>query len=203
MQFSAIFESWHVGDENYPPLSKGRLVNLSFECETHILEHASAGSSPRIEHLGLAECAFSARVLRVYTQSRSVPIAVLDAGDFRFYVYGATVTTFSPGDLLQGEGTILLDHYIWVEFLDSYPDPPDIFFNLRVSRIRKVQIPARFISRHEQGKAHPSRLGPSDFAPEDVEELETMNGQPFDEEFYIIDFDDTGLEGQHIARTFQ
>ncbi|HSR34515.1 MAG TPA: hypothetical protein VLY63_28430, partial [Anaerolineae bacterium] len=145
MQFSAIFESWLVGDGTYPPLTKGQLVNLSFECETRVLEHARAGTSPRIEHLGLAECAFSALVLRVYRQSGSVPIAVLDAGRFRFYVHGATVAAFSPGDLLQGDGTILLDHYIWVESLDTYPDPPDIFFNLRVSRIRKVQIPARFI----------------------------------------------------------
>jgi hypothetical protein len=85
--------------------------------------------------------------------------------------------------------------------LHTYPEPPDLFYNLRVTRIRKVGVPERFVSRHERGKMLPTRVGPADF--EDVEELATMKGQRFDEEFFVIDFDDTGLDGAAIPLTFR
>jgi len=31
MEIAAIFESWHIGDGNYPPLHRGQRVRLSFE----------------------------------------------------------------------------------------------------------------------------------------------------------------------------
>ena len=110
-------------------------------------------------------------------------------------------TPLSPGERVEFAGTLLLDHYIWVEYLHTYPDPPDLFYNLRVTRIRKVTVPERFIARHEGGKALPSRVGPADF--EKVEDLATMEGQPFDEEFFVIDFDGAGLEGANLPLTFQ
>ena len=201
MKFSAIFESWHVEDGNYPPLSKGQLVNLSFQCEPRRLERAAEGSFPWIDHRDNAECQFCARVLQVHSGSDA--IAVLDTGTLRFYVNGSEITSFPPGSLVRGEGTMLLDHYLWVEFVDKRPDPPDLFYNLRVSRIRRVQIPGRFVARYDRGKHYPTRVSPSEFEPEHVVELETMVGQPFDEEFYILEFDDTGLDGERVARTFR
>jgi hypothetical protein len=35
-----------------------------------------------------------------------------------------------------------------------------------------------------------------------IEELETMEGQTFDEEFYLLDLDDAGLSGADVPRTF-
>ncbi len=132
--------------------------------------------------------------------SGSGPLIVLDAGEFRFHVCGATAAS-EPGDHVAFSGTLLLDHYAWVENLDSYPDPPDLFYNLRVVRIRRVKVPERFIARHDRGKSLPTRVGPVDF--EDVGELPTMVGQAFDEEFYVVDFDSAGLEDAEIPRTFQ
>jgi hypothetical protein len=87
------------------------------------------------------------------------------------------------------------------EFLDDYPDPPDLFYNLRVARIRKVSIPETIVRRSPGGLSYPTTVGPADFGT--VEELETMEGQEFGPEFYIIDFDDLGLEGVEVPRTFQ
>jgi hypothetical protein len=82
----------------------------------------------------------------------------------------------------------------------TYSDAPDLFYSLRVARIRKISVPDKFVSRHEKGKSLPRRVGPGDFAH--VEELASMEGQPFDEEFYVIDFDSTGVEGTGVALTF-
>jgi hypothetical protein len=200
MHVTAIFESWHVPDGNYPPLSRGQLVRLSFELQPTALVSCHGPAVVRLEHQGDAEYSGVARVLRRY-QGEGSPLVVLDAGALRFYVYSPEAEPLAPGDWVEFAGTILLDHYIWVEYLRTYPEPPDLFYNLRVTRIRKVAVPERFISRHERGKALPTRVGPADF--EIVEELETMRGQPFDEEFFVIDFDGTGLEGIAIPITFR
>jgi len=89
-----------------------------------------------------------------------------------------------------------------VENLKEYTNPPDLFYTLRVKQIRKVQTPEQFIKRYEGGKSLPTRLPPKDYADIHVEELETMEGQPFDEEFYIIDFDLAEAEKGTVRRTF-
>jgi hypothetical protein len=96
----------------------------------------------------------------------------------------------------------LLDHYSWVEYFAKYENPPDLFYKLSVKRILKVNIPEKFVARHETGKSLPTRLIPEDYSLSDVEEINSMQGQPFDEEFYIIDFDSSELEGCEIPRTF-
>ena len=109
---------------------------------------------------------------------------------------------YQQGCRYCGEGTLLLDHYYWVEFLESYEDPPNLFYNLKVSRILRVKIPERFVARHDKGKSLPTRLVPEDYSASLVVELNTMQGQSFDEEFYVIEFDGSGLEGRNIPRTF-
>ena len=61
-------------------------------------------------------------------------------------------------------------------------------------------MPDRFVSRHDKGKSLPTRVGPADF--EHVEEQAPMEGQPFDKEFDVIDFDSTGVEGTGVPLTF-
>ncbi|HWS53171.1 MAG TPA: hypothetical protein VN228_03560 [Pyrinomonadaceae bacterium] len=49
MNLTAIFESWHVGDGNYPPLRKGQLVNLSFELEPRGVGEASDADAEELD----------------------------------------------------------------------------------------------------------------------------------------------------------
>ena len=194
MQITAIFESWHIGDGNYPPLSRGDLVHLSFELGSATLALALSSWMPHLEHLGNAQYRGVARVLRRYPA-----LIVLEVDPLRFYVSSQASASLAEGDHVEFAGTLLLDHYAWVESRRD-ADDPDLFYNLRVERIRKVEIPKRFISRDDAGKAFPTRLGSDDF--EKVEEVATMEGQPFDEEFYVIDFDGTGLGRAVVPLTF-
>jgi hypothetical protein len=37
----------------------------------------------------------------------------------------------------------------------TYADVPDLFYHLRVARIRKISVPDKFVSRHERGRSLP------------------------------------------------
>jgi len=179
MELTAIFENWHIGDGNYPPLCKGELVNLSFELEPRTLDKAALNNAKETIHLGNAEYRFCGNVLKVYDSGLDGELIVIGVDGFRFYVLSQEVGRYIPEDLVIGEGTLLLDHYIWVENLEEYKDAPDLFYNLRVKQIRKVQTPERFIARCKDGKSYPTRLAPHDYTDSDVELIESMEGQLF------------------------
>jgi hypothetical protein len=202
MNLTAIFESWHIGDGNYPPFDEGQLVNLSFELEPRTTAEISLGVPENFEHLGKGEYRFCGTALKVYENADDPTIAILKTGEFRFYIMSDESDRYVQGRRYCGEGTLLLDHYSWVEYLSERENPPDLFYKLKVKRILKVNIPEKFIARHETGKSLPTRLIPEDYSVSDVEEINTMQGQPFDEEFYIIDLDSSELEGRDIPRTF-
>jgi hypothetical protein len=64
------------------------------------------------------------------------PLAMISCGEFRSYVKSPQARGLKQGESVRGAGTLLLDYFIWVEFLGSYPDPPDLFYPLRVTGIR-------------------------------------------------------------------
>jgi hypothetical protein len=200
VQLTAVFESWHIGDGNYPPLHRGQLVRLSFELQPIRLITCSENPRPTLTHAGNAHYTGNGLVLRRYEHDE--PVAVIDAAGFRFYVHGPKATKgLVPGTHVEFEGTLTLDHYLWVEFLERYDDAPDLFYNLQVTRIRKVGIPERLVRRLGTSISYPTIVAPNDFGT--VEELDTMEGQDFTQEFYVLDFDDVGLDSVEIARTFQ
>ena len=202
MNLTAVFESWHIGDGNYPPFNKGQLVNLSFELEPRRFEAVSLSNPECFEHLGNGDYRCCGTVQKVYEGQDQDTVVIFQTGDFRFYVMSEQSERYEQGRRYCGEGTLLLDHYYWVEFLESYELPPNLFYNLKVSRILRVEIPESFVARHEKGKSLPTRLLPQDYSASQVEELDTMQGQSFDEEFYLIVFDGSGLEECNIPRTF-
>ena len=202
MNPTAIFESWHISDGNYPPFTKGQLVNLSFELEPRKMEEVSLSIPESFEHLGNGEYRCCCTVQKVYLGEDRDTVVIFQADDFRFYAMSEQPDTYKQGLRYCGEGTLLLDHYYWVEFLERYQDPPNLFFNLKVSRILKVKIPEWFVARNEKGKSLPTRLVPKDYSASDVEEIDTMDLQSLDEDFYVIEFDSPGLEGCAIPRSF-
>jgi len=202
MNLTAVFESWHIGDGNYPPLSKGEFVNLSFELEPRKMEEVKLSAPEGFDHLGRGEYRCCGTVLKVYPGEGRGTVVIIKTGDFSFYLISRELDRYVQGRRYSGEGTLLFDHFSWVEYLAEYEDPPDLFFKLRVERILKVNIPEKFVARHETGKALPARLDPDEYSATEVEEIDTMEGQPFDEEFYIIEFNRSGLEGRDIPRTF-
>jgi hypothetical protein len=83
MELYAVFETWHLGDGNYPALERGMLVNLSFEIEPDQLQRGGPLPS-RFEHLGAAEYDFSGEVLRVYRDDGD-PLIVIAASSSSTY----------------------------------------------------------------------------------------------------------------------
>jgi hypothetical protein len=93
----------------------------------------SLTSEPILVNDGGAQYRFVGQVLRVYNDDPSDAITVIEVAGFRFYINRSF--GFRAGEWVQGGGKLLLDHYIWVEFLDKYKDAPDLFYQLRVKRI--------------------------------------------------------------------
>src|SRR5580700_5455044 len=115
MKLTAIFEEWHLGDGNYPPLSKGQIVNLSFEIEPNTIAIEDDGlhteEFTRIEETMYQFCG---RVLRVYDDLGDV-IVVVQANRFKFYIdWLSKQPPPSVGNMIRGRGQLLLDHYAWV-----------------------------------------------------------------------------------------
>ena len=97
---------------------------------------------------------------------------------------------------MVGEGSLGLDTYYWVEFLDSYDAPPDLFYNLEVKRIRKI-----YDLQSPQFLAAPPK--------EDGEDIDDMDARDEAGEDIlmgsvqcIIEFDSKGHESKSIPRTF-
>jgi len=76
-----------------------------------------------------------------------------ECSGFRFYVTGGASHTVRTGQLVRGRGAQLLDHYLWVESLDQNPDPPDLFYKLRVQPIWMNKIPDHYMSRAQNASS--------------------------------------------------
>jgi hypothetical protein len=206
VKLTAIFERWHIGDGNYPALRRDQLVNLSFQVEPRSLARLASPKQGRFNQLKDAEYSFAGTVLKVYADPPTNQIAVIQAGGFRFYMDSLPpeAPPLNEGDSIEGNGRLLLDYYIWVEFLSSYHDPPNLFYPLRVTRIRSVKIPNTFISHAEKVVSGPTSLSYENYSTETMMEIEGVpNIEEEDWIFYLVDFDDSVTESASIALTFR
>ena len=189
MKLTAVFEHWHLGDGNYPPLSIGDEVCLSFEVNTHAIEPAPPDAPEAVEQLRDAEYEITARVIRSYGDGIGSRFAVFEAAWFRFYCPCQAAAALVAGDRVRLRGNVALDHYLWVEFLERYPDPPDLFYNLRVTRVRRIIIPDRFIRRGEKSLSYPVSLAPKHYEPAAHEDVQTVEESVEGPAFSLIDFE--------------
>jgi hypothetical protein len=93
MRLTAVFESWHIGDGNYPPLKNGQSVNLSFQVEP-VGKLERTNQPVMFDVAEDAECAFVSEVIRIYRQPSERPIGV-QAGEFRFYIEDESIANFA------------------------------------------------------------------------------------------------------------
>ena len=189
MRLTAVFETWHLGDENYPPLHRDQLVNLSFEFLPQSLSKSIAPKATKFEQIKDAEYSFEGTVLKVYEDPPHCKVVVVQAGDFRFYInsFPTKSPALKEGDSCGGFGSLFLDHYIWVEFLSTYKDPPDLFYSLRLTRIRAV-------------KASLDREGYSENDTTEIERMELSREEYWSS--YLVDFDGSSTGTTKIPLTF-
>jgi hypothetical protein len=131
MHLTVGFDSALIDDRSYPPLRVGEMVNLSFQVElTSVLEKTAKALDFQVA--ADAECVFVADVLRIYQQPTEQPLGVLQAGDFRFFIEGSEIPKFNVGDRISGAGSLVVDYYIWVEFLEEHEEAPSLFYKMKV-----------------------------------------------------------------------
>jgi len=201
MRLTAVFESWHIGDGNYPPLKVGQAVNLSFQVEP-VGKLDKTDQAVMFDVADDAECVFASELIPIYRRPTERPLGIFQAGEFRFYVEDESIANFAVGDRVGSAGTLLFDYYIWVEFLHEYAEPPNLFYTFQVKRIRKVTLPTEFVTRHVRAVGHPTRLRGDQYAACDIQDLESMEGQNFGPEFYLIDLDTEGVSKTNVRKTF-
>lgn len=162
MQITVVFEHWHLGDGNYPAFARGDTACLSFEMDIADIV-AIQDVRPHLMRVEDAEYECVARVVRLYPDGVNSHFAVFETDGFRFYSPHSLAATLRVGDLEKMTGRLALDHYLWVEFLDRYADPPNLFYVVSIDRIRHVRIPERFIQRTGRNLSSPTALNKSDY----------------------------------------
>ena len=176
-------------------------VNLSFELQPETIVKVDQKQQASMKQLQDAEYEFCATVLKVYSGDER--IVVVQMKDFRCYIHSFPrgKLELKAGDMVHGQARLLLDHYIWVEYLHTYESAPNLFYNLKVKAIRAVRIPESFIHRSEKGFSHPCSLKPGQYGPSDTRDVQRMEDESC--EFYLVDFDSEGVEKDKIPRTFR
>ena len=189
MKLTAVFEHWHLGDGNYYAFAVGDAVRLSFEFDIDHMELALPDAPVSVEQIRDAEYAVTARVIRRYADGIDSPFPVLDAGTLRFYVPSRLASELLPNSVVHLRGTFALDHYLWVEFLDRYADAPNLFYDVRVVRIRRVAIPESFIHKTERSMSFPTSLRPEDYSSDGYEDVAKVEKRSDGPSFSLIDFE--------------
>jgi hypothetical protein len=181
-----IFEEWYLGDGTYPLLRRGEKVNLSFYIPTNDCKISDKRESYFVQ-IKDSDYSFSGQVIRNYKENDE-QLIIIDAGTFKFYMeIPRKKLSLTVGQFICGSGSLLIDYYAWVENLRNYENRPDLFYNFKVVKIRKVQIPEKFIYRNDKAISHPSSLSPKDYSENDILEIEDMHGDNGNTSFYLLD----------------
>jgi hypothetical protein len=180
------FEEWYLGDGTYPPLHRGEKVNLSFYISATDLNLTDNNSS-YLKQIRDSDYSFSAQIIRNY-ENGDRQLVILDTGELKFYIeVPKRNLPLTVGQFVCGTGQILIDYYAWVENLDSYDNPPDLFYSFSVEKIRKVKIPEKFINRNDKAMSYPSSLAISEYSIDDTIEIEDMRNDTENTCFYLLD----------------
>ena len=189
MKLTAVFEHWHLGDGNYPALAVGDEVRLSFELTIHAVDPLPHDAAEEVVQIQDAEYAIAARLIRRYAEGDGREFPVFEADWFRFYCPIAPPDDLPIGARVRLRGTLALDHYLWVEFLHRYPDAPDLFYNLRVARVRQVRIPPRFVTRTQESLSHPTSVAPTNYGAGDVIDVRRVAERDDGPAFSLVEFE--------------
>lgn len=182
----ATFEEWYLEDGTYPPLYEGQKVNLSFYMLPLRIE-PSRKERFYLTQKKHSDYFFSGKIIRVYTDADR-GILIVDTGRYSFYIESKD-HKLSPsiGQFIEGEGQLMVDYYAWVENFRAYDHAPNLFYNLIVERLFKVNIPELFIHRHDHGFSAPTSLPSSDYTDNDLIQIMDMCDNMDATSFYLLE----------------
>jgi hypothetical protein len=185
IKICATFEEWFLGDGTYPPLTQGQKVNLSFYINPTELRSTNR-TDFEFKQDRYSDYTYCGRVLKTYQTRENSEISVVDCGQFTFCIEGKD-KTLKEGEFVDGKGMLLLDYYMWAENVAQFEDAPNIFYNFRVDKIRRVKIPERFIVKDEISISHPTSLSPGKYSDHDMSEITDMAEDHNHTSFYLLD----------------
>lgn len=192
------FEEWYLGDGTYPPLTKGQNVNLAFYIQPYEKTFVTS-SKYLLRQLKNSDYEFSGKIIRDFQDSDN-RVIVVETKQLLFYIEISDIETKAlEGQFISGKGQLLIDYYIWAEYFCNYENAPDLFYNFKIDKIRKVKIPEKFIHRHDNGFSSPTSLATNDYNENDTEEIEDMNDKKSDTSFFLLDLK---AINEKIERTF-
>ncbi len=189
MPFSVVFEHWHLGDGNYPAFAAGDETRLSFELGVASIELVDETVEDEVRQIRDAEYVIVGRVIRQYQDGVSSMFPVVEAGWLRFYCPSSATATLAVGSRVMLRGQLALDHYLWVENLDRYSDPPDLFYAVRIARVRRVHIPEQFIHRSGTSLSHPTAVAPDKYSMDDVRDVPCVSDDADGPSFSLLDLE--------------
>ncbi|MGE3913321.1 MAG: hypothetical protein AB7K36_28475 [Chloroflexota bacterium] len=239
MRFTSFFESWLISDGNYPELERGQLVNLAFSVspmsvraagsEATAFEPRDDGSCRIIGKVSWIEPPYRTSVWHLATDTTTEvdgkQIVAIDAGTFRCYIEDDGEPLAEPaanwplGTTLEIVGDIYVDYYVWSErIVRDHPDAPDIFFPLRVERIRFGRFKEQYVEVDANGApvvrdgVYAQLADVDDLASYDIAEVPSMRiadlppGNPhlkyYQPTIFLLDLSDRDLPDGEIPRTF-
>lgn len=182
----ATFEEWYICDGTYPPLKKGQKVNLAFYIQPNE-KTITTEAEYYIRQVKNSDYEFCGKVIRDY-QDTNNHLIVVDTKQVIFYIELEDNNEKAlEGLSIKGQGRLLIDYYIWAEYFCNYQNAPDLFYNFKIAKIRKVKIPDKFIYRNEKAFLIPTSLSTNDYDDDDTEEIEDMNINLSDTSFFLLD----------------
>ncbi|WP_324677868.1 hypothetical protein [Hymenobacter sp. GOD-10R] len=192
------FERWYLGDGTYPPLHNGQKVNLSFYVSTNDLKIDNTQLC-YFKQLYNSDYSFCGQIIRNY-QDEDSQLVIIDTSTVKFYIE-LPIQEFKAvvGQFVSGTGQLLVDYYMWVENLENYQNPPNLFYNFIVDKIREVIVPEKYIIRADRSISYPSSLSAKDYSENDIVEVESMDNNSENISFYLLDLKEIA---EDVPRTF-
>lgn len=205
MRIDAIFESWLVGDGNYRPPVIGDTGSLVLEFWSRL--SVPGTGRPHIESVGRPEYRVTATVTGRHVSDNKL-LLTLDAAGLQFYWISDGVGERAEiGVTLTLTGIFKFDHYLWswrsLRREWGSEDPRDLFYDVRVERIRVVRVPERFITRSERVTSGPTIVGPEQYADEDVRDVQSAGDHLASFSFFIVELEVTSAQPARLPRLYK
>jgi len=106
------------------------------------------------------------------------------------------------GDRISGAGSLEVDYYIWVEFLEEYKEAPNLFYKMKVERLRKLVIRSTPPMIHWRKASFSERLRGDRYTDAEIQDVTSMNEQGPEDSFYLVDLDDRHVMAGEVPKTF-
>jgi hypothetical protein len=140
LSLCATFENWFIVDGNYPLLKKGQKVNISFFMQS-INFKINDEELYQFDQIKYSDYNFCGKVIYTFHD-----LIVIETMSIKLYIKNHDKNNkISVGQFVKGSGKLMIDPFHWVMDLDKFVNPPNLFYNMQITKLYLVGIPVNFI----------------------------------------------------------